>query len=119
MSSGVPKGEVRPWGRYEIIQQNDKTWTKILYIYPMQSLSLQYHNYRSEIWSPLDKGVQAQIGDDVFGLTVGMNYTVMKQQAHRLSNPTQNVLRVLEVAVGAPDENDIVRLEDNYGRLDR
>lgn len=113
-----PPGEFRPWGRYEIIHQNDTNWTKILYIYPSQSLSLQYHNYRAERWTPLDDGVKAEIGGQTLALVVGMCYTVMKQQPHRLHNPTNRVVRVLEVAVGAPNERDIVRLSDKYGRVE-
>jgi mannose-6-phosphate isomerase-like protein (cupin superfamily) len=82
-------------------------------------LSLQYHDYRSERWTPLDQGVKAQIGEHAIDLTLGVCYTVMQQQAHRLWNPTNRVVRVLEVAVGKVDESDIVRLSDQYGRIDK
>ncbi len=114
---GSPRGESRPWGRFEIYFENEKTWTKILHIYPNQSLSLQYHNYRSERWTPLEPGVRAQIGNRTLDLLPGVCYTVMKQQEHRLWNPTNRVVRVLEVAIGVVYENDIVRLSDKYGRM--
>lgn len=115
----IPKGEIRPWGHFETIYENDRTWTKILFINPGQSLSLQYHDYRKEIWYPLDKGATAIIGDKVLDLQVWTCYCVPRQTPHRIINDTDAQLRVLEVAVGAVDEKDIVRLSDKYGRIDR
>ena len=108
----------RPWGYFQTLHRTDGMWIKILTIAPQQCLSLQYHDKRVEHWTALDIGVRATIGDETLDLTPGLRYTVPVQTAHRLSNPySAETLRVLEVAVGEPDEDDIVRLSDKYGRV--
>lgn len=110
-------GEDRPWGYFQIIHQNDKTWTKMLYINPGHSLSLQFHHYRTEYWVALDECVRAVIGGETLDLTPEVRYTVPRETTHRLINTSPHEqVRVLEVAVGHPLETDIVRLSDRYGR---
>lgn len=110
------RGESRPWGAFGVFYESEKTWTKLIYIYPGESLSLQYHHNRSERWVALDPGVRARIRNETLDLSPGTCYTVPKETLHQLSNPTDKTVRVLEVAIGAVDENDIVRVSDKYGR---
>lgn len=108
----------RPWGYFETLHRTEGMWIKIIHIKPQQYLSLQYHDKRVEHWTALDIGVRAVIGDETLDLTPGLRYTVPMQTAHRLGNPycMNKLVRVLEIAVGDPDEEDIVRLADKYGR---
>lgn len=108
----------RPWGGYDIVFNNLHTWTKILHINPGERLSLQFHNFRDELWVPLDSGGNALIGGRAVDLLTDVCYVVPKRTAHRIMNPTDRIVRILEVATGAVDEQDIVRLADKYGRAD-
>lgn len=110
------KTEIRPWGHFNIVHETLMFWTKVIVINPGQSLSLQYHNYRSEFWTPLNSGLHAVIGDDELELLVGNRYDVRAGIVHRIMNPTENICTLIEVATGFPDEDDIIRLEDAYGR---
>jgi len=108
--------EVRPWGRFVVLYWDKNTWLKRLIISPGQSLSLQYHEHRDEYMTTQDSGVHLRIGMDDFAMNPGSVYMIRSGHYHRLSNPTDQDVFVTEWAVGNPDENDIVRLEDNYGR---
>ena len=113
--------ETRPWGYFDLFYTDDNQWFKRLVISPGQSLSLQYHENRMEFWLTQDQGVLAHIESDGadFTLIPGHVYVVPEYDVHRLSNPTEHEVVVTEWATGKPDENDIVRLEDRYGRLDK
>lgn len=107
----------RPWGWYQVVYADDNYWTKILWVSPGQALSLQYHESRTEYWMPLDLGAKAIVnGCGTIDLLVGVQYTVSPRLLHRIYNPTQSVVRIVEVATGKPQEDDIVRVSDKYGR---
>lgn len=108
----------RPWGGFKVLFQTDNTWVKVLYVEPGQSLSLQYHTARIEHWIPQDDGLTAEIGGTKVELSSGDIYTIGLEVTHRISNPSNKVVSLIEVATGEPREDDIVRLEDNYGRAD-
>ena len=108
--------EERPWGNFTLLYQSDVSWVKVLEVNPGQSLSLQYHEERTETWVPEETGLHAEIGDVSLVLEAGEQYTVGIRQTHRISNPTDKPIRLVELATGRPDEYDIVRLEDTYGR---
>lgn len=109
--------EDRPWGNYLLLYADANYWTKIININPGQSLSLQKHQYRNEFWIPITEGMRAIIGYENVELLVGGRYTVKADQIHRIMNPTQESGIVIEVAQGMPMEDDILRLEDHYGRV--
>ena len=106
----------RPWGCYDLVHSSLNMWTKILYVHPGQALSLQYHRNRDEFWSPITSGLRAFIGDEDLDLTKGERYVVQAGTVHRIWNPTNLTCSLVEVATGFPSEDDIVRLEDDYGR---
>jgi len=106
-----PKG----WGFYETIHRSSDSWTKALTIYGGESLSLHYHEFRKELWFPLDAGLVGIInGGPALDLTVGHVYSVSQNVLHRILNPTGRDLRLIEVAVGAIDDADIIRVYDKY-----
>lgn len=106
--------EFRPWGNFTQYTHNTLTTVKIIEINPNGVLSLQRHHLRDELWIPLDEGVVAEIGGEKIIAVKGAPLWVPRETVHRLS-ASKNA-RVLEIAFGNFDENDIVRLDDNYGR---
>ncbi len=106
--------EFRPWGNFTQYSHNTPTTVKIIEINPLGVLSLQLHHFRDELWIPLDDGIIAEIAGKKVVAEKGKPLWVPRETVHRLS--ASKSARVLEIAFGHFDENDIVRLEDNYGR---
>lgn len=106
----------RPWGWFEIVHQSEAHWTKILTVSPFQSLSLQAHRYRTEFWTPIDYGLSAEIHGKTIDMLPGIRYDVPRGVKHRVTNTGIVPARFIEVAIGFPDEDDIIRFEDKYGR---
>ena len=106
----------RPWGWYQVLSETSVSAVKILCVKPGERLSLQTHRKRSETWIPLDDGLEAQIGDELVELLAYNKYVVDVGIKHRLINNKGYAVQVIELITGSYDENDISRLEDDYGR---
>ncbi len=106
----------RPWGSFEQFTANQISTVKIVAVNPQQRLSLQSHQHREELWIALDDGVVTEINGTKRYLNKGDKVVVPKEAKHRLSSETEPV-RVLEIAFGNFDENDITRHEDDFGRI--
>lgn len=110
---------VRPWGEYYGWDQGSEWNLKTIYIKPKKRLSLQYHHHREEWWLLVEGDAMATLHDKKgprsVSLKKGEVLRVGKKQVHRLSSKRGGV--VVEVAYGTFDENDIVRLEDDHGRV--
>jgi len=111
-----PIQDKRPWGEELLITDNSPSMVKIITVFPGESLSLQYHHGRDEYWRILSGNGTAEIGDEKLPLKSGMDCFVPRETKHRLNGGTENLV-LLELAFGAFDEKDIVRLEDKYGRV--
>ena len=109
------KIETRPWGRFIVLYEDKDTWLKRLIISPGQSLSLQSHENRDEHWLSNDR-VHYWTEEFEGRLWPGEVLTVPAGTKHRLINPYEGEVHVLEWATGSPTESDIIRYEDNYGR---
>jgi mannose-1-phosphate guanylyltransferase/mannose-6-phosphate isomerase len=83
-----------------------------------QRLSLQSHRRRAELWIVLDEGAVVQIGRKVLRPRSGDELWIPARTRHRLSS-RKGVVRVLEVAFGGWQQDDIVRYDDDYARPDR
>lgn len=105
----------RPWGEYKIIGENP-VCVKIITVNPHSRLSLQTHKLRDEVWVALQPGLYADIGDNTFAMGVMDRFFVEHGVQHRIQNVTDNPIQVLELIYGLYDEDDICRLEDDYGR---
>ncbi len=105
----------RPWGNFRQFTHNQESTVKILTVEAGQTLSLQQHEKRDELWIVLDEGLRVQVDDDVLEPSVGDEIIIMRGSRHRLASAGPRG-RVLEIAFGYFDENDIVRLEDAYNR---
>ena len=107
--------EERPWGNFERFTQNEQSTVKIITVKAGEGLSLQYHTKRAEFWKVLSGEPTITIGEKVAQAKVGDEFFVAPQEKHRIQAGNAET-RILEVALGEFDENDIVRLEDKYGR---
>jgi mannose-1-phosphate guanylyltransferase len=107
--------EDRPWGRFEKFHQNESCTVKLIYINPKSRLSLQYHKERWEFWKIIRGTAYVELDYKYFILKEGDNIIIPKGTKHRV-NADENKCIILEISYGKFDENDIVRLEDDYHR---
>ena len=108
----------RPWGYYDSIDSGDRFQVKRIVVKPGETLSLQMHHHRAEHWIVVRGTAQVTCGENVFLLTENQSTYIPLGTVHRLSNPGKTPLEIIEVQSGAYlGEDDIVRFEDNYGRM--
>ena len=95
-----------------------ETWqVKRLVINPLESLSLQMHKHRSENWVIVKGIAKVEINNKISFLNVNESIYVPIGSKHRLSNPYQDILVLIEVQSGSYlGEDDIIRFEDKYMR---
>ena len=108
--------EKRAWGGFDQFTHHEKSTVKILEIKPGQRFSLQYHHHRAEFWEMLDNPAKVTIGKRTVRAKKGDRFFIKKGTLHRIEAGSKSV-RVLEISFGAFKENDIVRIEDDYGRV--
>lgn len=107
----------RPWGSYTVLEDAPDCKVKRLVVKPGQILSLQLHHRRSEHWTVVHGTAKVRIGDDEFLLERNQSAYIPIDTLHRLENPTDQDIALIEVQCGDYfGEDDIVRLEDVYGR---
>jgi mannose-6-phosphate isomerase len=106
----------KPWGKFEQYTHNLPSTVKIITVAPGGTLSRQYHHHRDELWVVLDAGARIELGDAVLYPQAGDKVFIPRTTNHRLSADGDGPVRILEVSFGEFDENDIVRLDDAYGR---
>ena len=111
--------DIRPWGKFRSFPHQDAGSIKIITVNPGESLSLQYHHRRSEFWVVLDKGLEITIGDKVWESQEDEEIFIPRKTPHRLRCLGTKRARVMEIWIGDSDEEDIVRLKDDYGRKER
>lgn len=107
----------RPWGRFDQFATNEQVTVKIITVEPGQRLSLQRHHRRSELWTILDGPVDVEISGMAKSLNEGERAWIPILAMHRMGNSSSNTVRVLEVAFGFFDEDDIERFDDDYERV--
>jgi mannose-1-phosphate guanylyltransferase / mannose-6-phosphate isomerase len=107
----------RPWGTFEILAEGDAFKVKRLMLKPGAKISLQKHEKRAEHWVVVAGVAEVVNGDDVFQLRVNQSTYIAPKTMHRLSNPGQQPLYVIEVQSGSYlGEDDITRYDDIYAR---
>ena len=106
----------RPWGQFTQYCLNEPVTVKIITVDAGSELSLQRHRRRSELWIALDPTLQVEIDARAWRPAVDEEVWIPAGATHRLSAPGAQSGRVLEVAFGHFDEDDIERLDDAYGR---
>ena len=107
----------RPWGWYDSIDQGENFKVKRILVKPGASLSLQKHHHRAEHWVVVKGVAEITNGEQVITLQENQSTYIPKGQTHRLANPGCDPLEIIEVQSGEYlGEDDIIRIEDTYGR---
>jgi mannose-1-phosphate guanylyltransferase/mannose-6-phosphate isomerase len=108
--------ETRPWGTFEQFVCNEQVTVKVITVEPGQRLSLQRHDHRGEMWQVLDGPIDITLDARTWTAPAGEKVWVPQGAVHRMGNSGDRSARVLEIAFGHFDEDDIHRLEDDYAR---
>ncbi|MES2903825.1 MAG: mannose-1-phosphate guanylyltransferase/mannose-6-phosphate isomerase [Pseudomonadota bacterium] len=119
--AAVSASEVfRPWGSYQTTDRGDRFQTKRIVVKPGARLSLQKHHHRSEHWVVVSGTAEVTIGGEVRLLQENESTYIPAGTTHRLANPGKVALHLIEVQCGPYlGEDDIIRIEDEYGRLEK
>lgn len=113
----LPAVVSRPWGTYATLKHETGYQVKRISVQPGQQLSLQYHHKRAEHWVVVQGLALVQVGDEELETKPGEYRYIPLGEKHRLTNIGTDELILIEVQCGSYlGEDDIVRLEDNYGR---
>ncbi len=108
----------RPWGHYISVVDGDRWQVKLISVKPGEMLSLQMHHHRSEHWVVVNGTAKVEINNKETILCENQSTYIPLGSTHRLSNPGKIPLLLIEVQSGAYiGEDDIERIEDNYGRI--
>jgi len=109
----------RPWGSYQDIDRGNGFRAKRITVRPGGRLSLQRHEHRAEHWVIVDGTAHVTKGEDEVVLNANQSIYIPAGEVHRLENRSDTDLHLIEVQTGGYlEEDDIIRLEDSYGRLD-
>lgn len=106
----------RPWGRFQQLASNKPVTVKTITVEPGRRLSLQRHTQRAEMWQVLDGPLDITVDGRTWTAQPGELVWVALGAVHRLGNSTDTPGRVLEIAFGHFDEDDIERLDDDFSR---
>jgi mannose-1-phosphate guanylyltransferase/mannose-6-phosphate isomerase len=107
----------RPWGSYDSLEEDEGFQVKRLIVNPGAVLSLQKHARRAEHWTVVRGSARITLNDSKFDLGGNESTYIAIGDVHRIANVTDEPVHIIEVQCGDYlGEDDIVRLEDNYGR---
>ena len=107
----------RPWGGYTSILNGENFQVKRLYISPGKRVSLQKHQHRSEHWVVVGGQAEVTLDDKILTLSENESIYIPLGAVHRLANPGEKLLEVIEVQSGTYlGEDDIIRIDDDFGR---
>ncbi len=110
----------RPWGAFSSIDKGERYQVKRLTVKPGHSLSLQMHHHRAEHWIVVSGTARVTCDDQIQLLTENQSTYIPVGAHHRLENPGTIPLEIIEVQSGSYlGEDDIVRFEDVYQRIDQ
>jgi mannose-6-phosphate isomerase-like protein (cupin superfamily) len=131
-------GEVRQWGEFITLANNEKATVKVMTVHPGQSLSVQMHRQRDHLYYALESGLIVQyVQEPALELYESKDFDIMyfwnfnlvtvnvyfgdkfffpRGYLHSCRNETDEPLCFLDIAFGHYDENDIIRIGDKYGR---
>ena len=107
--------EERPWGSFRQFTHNSLSTVKIIFVKKDEAFSLQYHNNRTEFWKILSGTPEITIGESVVHAQKGDEFEIPPKTNHR-AHAVGTDTEFLEISYGNFDENDIIRIEDKYGR---
>ena len=110
-----------PWGNHEIISTSSRGFkVKKINVNPGHQLSLQYHKHRSEHWIIVSGTALVELDDASSQCKIGDHIYIPALSKHRIKNTSDDILTFIEVNLGGYiEEDDIVRISDNYGRTSK
>ncbi len=107
----------RPWGYYRVLADEPDHKVKRIVVYPGKRLSLQRHKLRAELWEVVYGKALVTLDDKEIEVGPGECVRIPRNTAHRIKNPGEENLAFIEVQSGEYfGEDDIERLEDDFGR---
>lgn len=107
----------RPWGWYDSVDEGTRFKVKHIQVKPKASLSLQKHHHRAEHWVVVKGTAEITCGDKTLLLSENQSTYIPLGQIHRLANPGNIPLEIIEVQSGSYlGEDDILRIKDDYNR---
>lgn len=107
----------RPWGKYEVLIDEENHKVKKITVYPGAKLSLQSHEHRAEHWVVVKGTAKAMNGENILVLHENESTYIPAKAKHRLENPGAENLEIIEVQTGNYlEEDDIIRYDDVFGR---
>lgn len=107
----------RPWGSYTILDEGEGFKVKRIEVLPEKRLSYQKHARRSEHWYVVRGQAKVTLNGDEILVAAGQSVDIPVGAAHRVENPTDDLLVFIETQTGDYfGEDDIVRIEDDFGR---
>ena len=110
----------RPWGKYDSVDNGQRFQVKRITVKPGAKLSVQMHHHRAEHWIVVSGTAKVQINDIEKYVTENESVYIPITAVHSLENPGKVELELIEVQSGSYlGEDDIIRFEDNYGRVKR
>jgi len=111
------KTTYRPWGGYSSILDGERFQVKRLFVKSGKKISLQKHHHRSEHWVVVRGTAEVQIDEKIIFLHENESIYIPQGAVHRLFNPGKILLELIEVQTGSYlGEDDIIRIEDEFGR---
>lgn len=112
-----PKYDERPWGNFTVLDEGETFKVKRIEVHPGKRLSYQKHAQRAEHWYVVAGVATVTLDGRELTLTAGEAVDIPQGTAHRIENPGHEKMVFIEVQRGTYfGEDDIVRLQDDYGR---
>lgn len=116
-SDNSPRFDRRPWGTFTVLDEADGFKVKRIEVLPGKRLSYQKHSRRAEHWVVVAGTAKVTLDDRDIIVAAGESIDIAVGAAHRVENPGQETLVFIEVQRGGYlGEDDIVRLQDDFGR---
>lgn len=117
MSSLIVQEAQRPWGYYDVLLDTSYCKVKEITVTPGQKLSYQYHHQRREQWTVVAGTLTVILDGEKYVIEEGGSIHIPLEAKHRAWNETEELVQFIEVQTGTYfGEDDIIRLEDEYGR---
>ena len=114
-----PQFDRRPWGSFTVLDEGEEFKVKRIEVLPGKRLSYQKHSKRAEHWIVVQGTAKVTLDDREIIVSTGEAIDIATGSAHRVENPGTDMLVFIEVQRGSYlGEDDIVRLQDDFGRAE-
>ena len=112
-----PRYDERPWGSFTVLDEGGNYKVKRIEVLPGKRLSYQRHQHRAEHWMMVEGTGKVTLEGREITVPTGETIDIPRGAAHRIENPGETKLTFIEIQRGDYlGEDDIVRMEDDFGR---